>query len=219
MIILQKKMKPSHSPYEKPGTTSPSRLMLQGPHSPPHNNSYSNGETHSPLSLPKYSNTNTSNAPQLSVPLPGLHVTLAELAESLAPIHLPPLDSSLPNAPTHLKSEPSFKDTAATPSTNSSYLSNTSYHSSTQNNNYNSNVIHPNHSPITARVVPNPPHSHSRPHPYSHPDRNNTSPVPDTILQSDSTSPHSYTGFYTHSNAGSRKHADRDVSFVPYHRN
>ena len=78
----------------KSGNLIPLPLPLT-PHSPsnentflfPHDNiSPERHEVNSPLSLPK-----STNEPLL----PSLHITLAELAGSLAPIHLPPLDPPL----------------------------------------------------------------------------------------------------------------------------
>eukprot|EP00026_Physarum_polycephalum_P012444 Phypoly_transcript_12753.p1 GENE.Phypoly_transcript_12753~~Phypoly_transcript_12753.p1 ORF type:complete len:328 (+),score=56.67 Phypoly_transcript_12753:104-1087(+) len=78
----QKKLKITHSP--------PSNLPLT-PSSPPNTTT---------LLLPYHDNdTNASSqqeshSKQTNAPLPGLHITLAEIAGTLAPIHLPPLETA-----------------------------------------------------------------------------------------------------------------------------
>lgn len=128
LYSLDLKVEPEQNKLKPDTTTDQSNLPTSLPHTQNsiHNstNNYPTSVQHdshmpptqealTPISHPKYS------AP----PLPGLHITLAELAVSLAPIHLPPLDpSSIP---------PTFKSEIYLPSISS---------------NHSTSPVHTNHS-------------------------------------------------------------------------
>lgn len=157
--------------------------------SPNHHISQTDSPSH-PHSRPKYS---YNNAP----PLPGLHVTLAELAVSLAPIHLPLLDppvSSYSSSPTpfHLKTEPEDYPNALISLKSSS------------------------HPPSIAQKEPN----HKEENNYKK-DENNNNKKGETNNNKKGGTNNNHSNHPTSPNISGKKHSlypDRDITFVPYQR-
>jgi hypothetical protein len=190
----QKKLKMTHANTGSP--TSPPNNLALAPSSPPnsilllpYHNNESQQESHSSISTSKQNNT----------PLPGLHITLAEIAGTLAPIHLPPLESPSPHpkSGSYPKIQPPSSNSPNHPISSSNQRA--SQNANTQFLSTNSSTSSYSNSSSSSSANPDPVFSNSSSHSlYSNSSPNSLSdanPNPDDVLNSNI---NLYSSFYIH---------------------